>query len=565
MSDFGGGRGDLAESEMTACEDEPRRWSSVEMGQHGSTWPLLCLTGGCVVGRGRAATLLVSVRRRRVERRRRRTLPCLDTCLVSRDEWSMYSYYSNQQQQQQPLQTLPSSPLSQPHLLHQSSPVAGVQFGLVPGSQPGVLGWGIGMSPANGAGFGFGSAAAAAHHSSSSSSAGHRAQASGLPSPASTSALGWGAAATASSSRPASPSPAAAAAAATGAGATPTPNSRRRRRSPSPDQQQQQRQHGTESGDDEHMSARKTRPLYSANSKRARVQPATGGDSSAYGGAQQQQVVVGDLGKALASLDKPALLDVFSRLLSTQPALAPLISTLLPTPSLSTVLATLASLERAVNAATPTGAFVRPEYVWSRVRVPVEEFVTESRRFIGLFVPNQAPPAGHTVTEEDLSHPSTCFEFLEALTRALLRLETSLPAVTPSSSSPNPLGTHLMPLTLNAWHTFLTRLSTAVQSHGKVLPNSLVQSWFDRLDDLAAESVRDRVFGVAAGGGGGFSSGLAPGASSASVSAVRRAMQGVRDRAKKELGWLVGLKNVDGLASSSLSAGMEGVEQEEEL
>ncbi|TKA53307.1 hypothetical protein B0A53_04325 [Rhodotorula sp. CCFEE 5036] len=472
----------------------------------------------------------------------------------------MYSYYSNQpQQQQQPLQTLPSSP----HLHHlasssSSSPAAaGVQFGLVPGSQPGVLGWGIGMSSANGAGFGFGSA-----HASSSRAP---AQASGSPSPASTSALGWGAAATASSSsRPASPS----SAPATNAGATPTPNSRRRRRSPSPEQ------HGTDSGDDEHMSGRKIRPLYSANSKRARVQPATGGDSSLGGGSsqqQQQQVVVGDLGKALASLDKPALLDVFSRLLSTQPALAPLISTLLPTPSLSTVLATLASLERAVNAATPTGAFVRPEYVWSRVRVPVEEFVTESRRFIGLFVPNQAPPAGHTVTEEDLSHPSTCFEFLEALTRALLRLETLLPAVppstspsspSPSSSNNNPLGAHLMPLTLNAWHTFLTRLSTAVQSHGKVLPNSLVQSWFDRLDDLAAESVRDRVFG----GAGGFSNGSGSGAGAgASASAVRRAMQGVRDRAKKELGWLVGLKNVEGLSASSLSAGMEGVEQEEEL
>lgn len=298
----------------------------------------------------------------------------------------------------------------------------------------------------------------------------------------------------------------------------------------------------------------------------------------------KQTVLSDPVSHALAaSLDKPALLDVFSRLLSTQPALAPLISTLLPTPSLSTVLATLASLERAVNVATPTGAFVRPEYVWSRVRVPVEEFVTESRRFIGLFVPTQPPlpAAGHTViiAEEDLSHPSTCFEFLEALTRALLRLETSLPAVPPSpspapsspaflssSSSTNPLGAHLVPLTLNAWHTFLTRLATAVQSHGKVLPNSLVQSWFDRLDDLAAESVRDRVF---AGGGGGFSSGSGPGApSAASASAVRRAMQGVRDRAKKELGWLVGLKNVDGLSASlsaGAGAGMEGVEQEEEL
>lgn len=258
-----------------------------------------------------------------------------------------------------------------------------------------------------------------------------------------------------------------------------------------------------------------------------------------------------------ASLDKPALLDVFSRLLSTQPALAPLISTLLPSPSLSTVLSTLSSLERAITAATPTGAFVRPEYVWSRVRVPVEDFVTEARRFLGLFVPAQAHPSGHTVTEEDLSHPSTCFEFLEALTRILLRLEAALPAVpvspstTTSSASSNPLALHLLPLTFNAWHTFVTRLSNAVQSHGKVLPNSLVQAWFDRLDSLAAESVRESVFGGATGAVG-----------SPAGSTVRKAMEGVRDRAKKELGWLVGLRNVD--VSAGASTGMEGVEQDDE-
>ena len=233
-----------------------------------------------------------------VERRKRFTQLGLET--PARSKVSMYSYYSSQQQQQQqPLQTLPSSPVH--HLTasssSSSSTPAGIQFGLVPGSQPGVLGWGIGMSSANGAGFGFGSA----HHRTP-------AQASGSPSSASTSALGWGAAAAASSSsRPASPS-----SAAVYAGATPTPNSRRRRRSPSPEQ------HGTESGDDEHMSARKIRPLYSANSKRARMQPATAGggasgDSSFGGGStqQQQQVVVGDLGKALGALSASHPKDYF--------------------------------------------------------------------------------------------------------------------------------------------------------------------------------------------------------------------------------------------------------------
>ncbi|BGP36998.1 hypothetical protein JCM10449v2_000902 [Rhodotorula kratochvilovae] len=443
---------------------------------------------------------------------------------------------------QQPVQTLPSSPFSQPHLLsspshappstHPSPATAAagfahaVPFGSIPGSQPGVLGWGVGMSASNGGGFGFSHGGLARTGSARSQTP---------------TSVGWGSAA-AGQARPASPSPSA-----QGAPANP----RRRRRSASP---------GMSSDDEDNSRAapslRAIRPMQSASAKRVRRAPAAGESSSSTsgaGGAGQGggAAVVGDLGKALASLDKPALLNVFSRLLTTNPQLASTIASLLPTPSLSTVLDSLSTLERAVVTATPTGAFLREEYIWSRVRVPLEEFVSEAKRFLALFVPAQAPTGA--ILEEDLAHPSTAFQFLDALTHALLRLETTLPP--PSSStasttsfasaaSTNPLAAHLVPLTLNAWHLFLSRLSSAVNAQGKVLPTSLVRSWFAALDAACAPPAAALFAGAGA---------------RARESQVRRAMEGVRERAGREIGWLVGMKvEVPG-------GGMEGVEQEEEL
>lgn len=230
--------------------------------------------------------------------------------------------------------------------------------------------------------------------------------------------------------------------------------------------------------------------------------------------------------------------------MTTSPHLASTIASLLPTPTLSTILDSLSALEGAVIAGTPTGAFLRPDYIFSRVRLPLEEYVSEAKRYLSLFVPAQQPTG--TLSEDNLAHPSTAFQFLHALTSSLLRLESTLPsaasASTPTSASSNPLANHLVPLTLNAWHLFLTRLSSAINTQGRVLPTSLVQSWFDQVDALATSSLLggDRT------------------------SQVRKAMEGVRERMRREVGWLVGLKSENTTAGGG-GSGMEGVEQEEEL
>jgi len=113
-----------------------------------------------------------------------------------------------------------------------------------------------------------------------------------------------------------------------------------------------------------------------------------------------------------------------------------------------------------------------------------------------------------------------------------------------------------VPLTLNAWHQFLSRLSSAVNEQGKVLPTSTVRTWFDRLDDAcgaAGLAAAPSLFGAP----------RTPslGAAARSESQVRRAMEGVRERARREIGWLVGLRP----EVAQGAGGMEGVEQEEEL
>lgn len=135
------------------------------------------------------------------------------------------------------------------------------------------------------------------------------------------------------------------------------------------------------------------------------------------------------------------------------------------------------------------------------MRTSLESYVLEAKAFLSAFL---NPPTD----DDELSHPSTTFAFLYALTSSVRRLEVALPA-TPIK---NPLAAHLLPITINAWHALLTRLG------GRVLGKALVEGWFERIDELCVDSP------------GGVEGG------------AKRACEGVRDRMRRELGWLVGLR-----------------------
>lgn len=261
-----------------------------------------------------------------------------------------------------------------------------------------------------------------------------------------------------------------------------------------------------------------------------------------------------------AGLSKPSLLTLLNTLVTQNPHLKPTIAALLPPPTLSSTLASLATLERAVLAALPAGAQLREEYVWGRVRVPLEEYVAEAKSWMSGFMNPSSSSSFASTTggaagggEEDITHPSTTFAFLHALTSSLRRLEVALPPVRPaplgapiisSTAGSNPIANHLLPLTLNSWHIFLTRLSTAVNLEGRVMSAGMLRGWFEKLDEICVESP-----GVGVGVGGVHrGEGMA-----------RRGVEGVRERMRKEVGWLVGMR-----PGAERERSVQAMEEEEE-
>jgi hypothetical protein len=227
-------------------------------------------------------------------------------------------------------------------------------------------------------------------------------------------------------------------------------------------------------------------------------------------------------------------LTLFNSLITTNPDLRPIISSLLPAPTLSSVLNSLAELERAVVTSIPAGAGIREDYIWGRVRTTLESYVAESKTFLSVICVHTIGGGGGG-GEDEIGHPSTTFAFLHALTSSLRRIEALLPSshhhhhhdnISITRNRQDPLSTHLLPLVINYWHLFITRLSTAVNQEGRIISAGVVRGWFTKLDELCVPSP-----GVGSRSGEGRREGGA-----------KKACEGTRERLKKEVGWLVGLR-----------------------
>lgn len=170
--------------------------------------------------------------------------------------------------------------------------------------------------------------------------------------------------------------------------------------------------------------------------------------------------------------------------------------------------------------------------------------------------PNTLPSTSSSSTsgEDEIGHPSTTFQLLYSLASSLRRLELALPSPPPSSTTTTlanqaPLSIHLLPLLINSFHIFLTKLSNSVNQEGKILSASILRNWFDRLDELCVASPGITTTSTAPTSTlSGRREGMA-----------KKALEGVRDRMRKEVGWLIGLKEV---STASYGGGDVGMEEE---
>ena len=309
-----------------------------------------------------------------------------------------------------------------------------------------------------------------------------------------------------------------------------------------------------------------------------------------------------DIGKMLASMDKPSLLSMLSSLLtqSKDATLPAQILSLLPTPSLDSVESSLDELEKAIRSAIPfvaDGSSARHEYTWSRLRAPVAAFVDAALGYLPFFVTELDSDREQRLRERDPRlqadreevHPATTFTFLLMITNRVLRIEALLPSVTKSSlafnlftassqpssfgfgasstsasptktnmdaygkhsnlaymlgsefaspSSPDVLMTVLMPAILKQWTTLLHRLDKAVNGDGRMFSQEVVLNWARGLETTGTAGAQTNT--VAA-----FSSGFSqvkkePEPPKPEEVLIRKAMDEVRNRLERDLAWLVG-------------------------
>lgn len=206
-----------------------------------------------------------------------------------------------------------------------------------------------------------------------------------------------------------------------------------------------------------------------------------------------------DLGRLLASLDRPALLSLVLDLTSDA-AVAERAYTLLPTPSLESVEACLEAFEARVRASLPLApGAVRESYVWPRMRGVLAELATELDSFVPLFSP---APRSH---ERDLPHPATTFAFLHLATLRALRIARLLPssgrARRPCAATPlrtyesalhapdarDAVATHVLPVLLREWEHWQCAVDHAVNQEGRIYSQDTVVGWERLLATLGAE------------------------------------------------------------------------------
>lgn len=293
-----------------------------------------------------------------------------------------------------------------------------------------------------------------------------------------------------------------------------------------------------------------------------------------------------DLGKLLASLDKPHLLSLLSSLLSLQPQLASTIHSLIPTPTLESVNMSLDAYEASIKQALPFGhGAIRPEYAWNRLKIPVADMVSDIQGWMEFFRAKQE----ETSTQNQGVHPNTMFALLHSITAKTIRIQreylppvptmsnglssgtgktlpsswsstaatsllASLPSGLVSPHSPNVLINTLLPLLLGAWDALLARISHDVNGLGKMFGREVVVSWLRGLEQLLrnCDSTVDRsstattTSSVTDDGrqdSGRISSQLNSDEreTAETLQAVHASIRSIGEGFKREIGWVVGV------------------------
>ncbi|KAH9810389.1 hypothetical protein DFH28DRAFT_985783 [Melampsora americana] len=200
-----------------------------------------------------------------------------------------------------------------------------------------------------------------------------------------------------------------------------------------------------------------------------------------------------DLGKAFSSLTKPELLTLLQTIVAQHPELKRSIPALLPKPTLEAITQKLAEVESQLLDSIPNKRTNREEYIWNRVRCPLNEYVNECLALLKIGT------KGEDSFEQSQIHTtvSNQFSFLYLLTSSIKKIDNCLPSISRDQSdllnyaASQPLRSVLIPDLLQAWQEFIEKIYHITSTNGIILSESSIEKWFAQLNDLAHPTGED--------------------------------------------------------------------------
>lgn len=263
-----------------------------------------------------------------------------------------------------------------------------------------------------------------------------------------------------------------------------------------------------------------------------------------------------DLGTALVSLTKIELLTLLHGLIQQQPDLKPTIKSLLPPPSLESILMRLEEVEKHLIESIPNKRMNREEYIWNRVRIPLNTYVNDCMSW--LEASSQTIESRCTVQDGKIELSdiyravSDQLSFLSRMSLSVSRVESHLPNLNGPPSSHHesfdqdlnwnvsyPLQSILIPSIFQNWKNFIETIHRLIFIDRMIISESLIRKWFNLLDELSSSSNQDDLdsnpfFNP--------SHAAAPPSTETLNRTVQRLMIAVRDEAQNRFGCLIGFK-----------------------
>lgn len=199
-----------------------------------------------------------------------------------------------------------------------------------------------------------------------------------------------------------------------------------------------------------------------------------------------------DLGKCFASLSKIELITLLQNLVNQKPDLKSSIHGLLPPPTLESIFTSLSEVEATLLELIPDKRTNREEYIWNRVRVPLNGYVSDCLEWLKLFDKSQEHQQSRAFDRSQFHATiSDQFNLLARVTQSIIKVEDRLPSLVRPTDDLNyaayhPLHSRLIPTLFESWKKIVDTIHQMVFIEGLILSESLILKWFNQLDDLAA-------------------------------------------------------------------------------